>query len=154
MRKTLIVAALFGLTATAALAQTASGVDPATGARPGHTPGVGESLPLSSSESNVAGTTPSSDIAATLPAPALGDNAAPLDYVKAARAALVAGQTGLAQQSLEMAETRALDRSVAADAGGAPSQNALVAHIHDALLALGGGNKAQTIKMIDIALAG
>ena len=76
-----------------------------------------------------------------------------MDYMKAARAALVAGQTGLAQQSLEMAETRALESSVVPSEAGTPSQNPLVTHIHDALQALGVGDRARTIHLIDIALA-
>jgi hypothetical protein len=40
-------AALLGMTAMSALAQAPAGTNPATGARPGHEPGTGESLPQS-----------------------------------------------------------------------------------------------------------
>ena len=55
---------------------------------------------------------------ATLPKPGLGPDAALRDYLQTARAALIAGETGKAQQSLEMAETRALDGAVSLQ--GAP----------------------------------
>jgi len=87
--------ALLGLTTLSALAQTPPGMNPATGARPGHEPGIGDSLPLS-----------------TCPSSFIGENATTQDYLRAARASLVAGIACQAQQSLAMAETRALDRSV------------------------------------------
>jgi hypothetical protein len=48
--------AAIGLLSTAALqalAQAPSGLDPATGARPGHEVGVGDSLPRSDKASNI-----------------------------------------------------------------------------------------------------
>ena len=50
---TILTTALFGFTAAAALAQPPARMDPATGARPGHQPGVRELLPLSSNASNI-----------------------------------------------------------------------------------------------------
>jgi hypothetical protein len=151
---TLPAVALLGLTALTALAQAPAGTNPATGARPGHEPGVGESLPLSNRASNIGPGDTKSTIAPTLPAAGIGPDATSRDYLREARAALVAGRTGQAQQSLEMAETRALDRSVPQDQTGAPSRSQLVAKIQDALHALAGHNRAQTIQLIDIALAG
>ncbi len=149
------LAALLGMLAAPALAQVPADPDPAmaTGARVGHVPGVGESLPRSGHASNIGAVDTKSTIAPTLPTTALGDNAGAHDYLRAARAALVAGHTGAAQQSLEMAETRALDRSVEQGQGGTPSNSPFVAHIRDALAALGGGDRAHAIQLIDQALA-
>jgi hypothetical protein len=146
-------AALLGMSALSALAQAPPLVDPATGARPGHEPGVGVSLPRSDNASNIARGDTRSAIAPTLPASGAGDSAATSDYLKAARTALVAGRTGQAQQSLEMAETRALDRSVPQGQVGTPSDSPVVGRIQDALRALGGGDKARAIQLIDLALS-
>ena len=45
-----------------------------------------------------------------LPTTLVGPNATPADYLRAAQQSLQAGRTGEAQQALEMAETRLLDR--------------------------------------------
>jgi hypothetical protein len=149
----LATVALLGMIALPALAQAPSGTNPATGARPGHEPGTGESLPLSNNASNIAPTDTRSNIAPTLPQPAIGEHATTQDYLKAARTALVAGRTGQAQQSLEMAETRALDRSVAQGQTNAPSDSQLVSRIRDARHALGSGDRAHAIQFIDLALS-
>jgi hypothetical protein len=146
-------AALLGMSALSALAQAPPLADPATGARPGHEPGVGVSLPRSDNASNIGPADTRSTIAPTLPASREGANAGTSDYLKAARTALVAGQTGQAQQSLEMAETRALGRSVAQGQTATPSDSPVVARIQDALRALGGGDKARAIQLIDLALS-
>jgi hypothetical protein len=146
-------AALLGLTAMSALAQAPSGVAPATGARPGHEVGVGDSLPRSDNASNIVPADTRSNIAPTLPPSAVGQNAATYDYLRAARASLVAGRTGQAQQSLEMAETRVLDRSVPQGQTNTPSDNQLVSRIRDARRALGGGDSAHAIQFIDLALS-
>jgi hypothetical protein len=67
---------------------------------------------------------------------------------------LVAGHTGEAQQSLEMAETRALTRSVAQDPASVPTDSQFVSRISDARHALGDGNSAHAIELIDLALSG
>lgn len=139
-----ISAALLALTAISALAQSPP-MDAATGARPGHEPGVGESLPRSNNASNIGPSDTRSNIAPTLPASGLGENAKAMEYLTEARASLVAGRTGEAQQSLEMAETRALER---------PDGASLAARIRDARQALGAGNKSGAIALIDAALAG
>ncbi len=144
--------ALLCMTSISALAQAPS-LDPAGGARPGHEPGVGDSLPRSDKASNIGPGNTRSAIAPTLPPSSIGENATAHDYLVAARASLVAGRTGQAQQSLEMAETRALDRSIVADQIGVPSDSRFVARIKDALRALGNGDSAQAIAMIDLALS-
>ena len=146
-------AALLGLTSLSALAQVPSGADPMTGARPGHEVGVGQSLPLSDKASNIVPADTRSDIAPTLPQSAAGNDAAMRDYLRAARASLVAGQSGQAQQSLEMAETRALDRSVTQGQTDTPSHSALVSEIRDARHALGDGDSTHAIQLIDLALS-
>ena len=145
--------ALLGMMAMPALAQMPAGADPATGARPGHQIGVGESLPLSNNASNIGPADTRSTIAPTLPAPAIGNEGASHDYLRAARASLVGGRTGQAQQSLEMAETRALDRWVPAGQTAAASDSQFVSRIRDARDALAGGNRARTIQLIDLALS-
>ncbi|HVB69554.1 MAG TPA: hypothetical protein VNE67_17030 [Acetobacteraceae bacterium] len=126
----------------------------APGARPGHEPGVGASYPLSNHASNIRSNDTHSVLAPTLPTPALGPDATVQDYLRAARTALDAGQTGQAQQALEMAETRALDRSVPQGATNAASHSDLVARIGAARRALGAGHRAQAMQRIDAALGG
>jgi hypothetical protein len=150
----LATAALLALTAAQALAQVPAPPDLATGARPGHAAGVGESLPRSDHASNIGAADTRSAIAPTLPTTVLRAEAGARDYLNAARASLLAGRTGAAQQSLEMAETRALDRSVPQGQGGTPSGSLLVAQIRDALHALGGGDRPHALRLIDQALAG
>jgi hypothetical protein len=147
----LATAALLGLSAVQALAQVP--VDPSTGARPGHEAGVGESLPRSTQASNIDTADTRSAIAPTLPGSGLGPDAAAHDYLKSARDALAAGRTGQAQQSLEMAETRALDRSVAQGQGSTPSDSQFVSQIREALHALGHGDTGHALQLIDTALA-
>ena len=145
--------AILGMATLQALAQAPSSLDPATGARPGHEPGIGKSLPLSNKASNIGPADTQSSIAPTLPASSANSNATPRDYLRAARASLMAGRTGQAQQSLEMAETRALDRSVAQGQTSTPSDSRLVSEIRDARQALGSGDSSHAIQLIDLALA-
>jgi hypothetical protein len=152
-RLTLASAALLAL-ASGAIAQVPPGADPATGARPGHMPGVGTSLPLSNSSSNITPSDTRSPIAPTLPSPAVGDTGGPHIYLRAAREALAAGQTGKAQESLEMAETRVLDRSVVPSQADVPAAGRLASIIRDARMALGVGDRARAMSLIDQALAG
>jgi hypothetical protein len=148
-----VTVALLSMAALQALAQAPSNLDPTTGARPGHQPGVGDSLPLSNKASNIGSTDTHSNIAPTLPAPSVGETATTREYLQAARASLVAGRTGQAQQSLEMAETRALDRSVPQGQTNAPSDSQVVARIQNARRALGSGDSAHAIQLIDLALS-
>ena len=149
----LAAATLLGITAVSALAQAPPVADPATGARPGHEVGIGDSLPRSDAASNIVGSDTRSNIAPTLPPSGIGQDAASRDYLRAARASLVAGRTGQAQQSLEMAETRALDRSVQQGQTDTPSHSQFVSWIRDARHALGGGDSTHAIQLIDLALS-
>jgi hypothetical protein len=148
-----VTVALLSIAAVQALAQAPSSMDPATGARPGHTPGVGDSLPLSNKASNIGPADTQSTIAPTLPTSSVGETATTREYLQAARASLVAGRTGQAQQSLEMAETRALDRSVPQGQTNAPSDSQVVSRIRDARRALGSGDSTHAVQLIDLALS-
>jgi hypothetical protein len=153
MRSLMLTSAvLLGMSAAIALAQ-APGLDPATGARPGHEPGVGVSLPLSNNASNITPNDTRSVIAPTLPPSLAGQNATPQDYLRAAKASLAAGQTGATQQSLEMAETRALDRAVPVGQTDDPGTNKLIADIRNARDALAAGDTQHKMQMIDQALS-
>jgi len=149
----LAAAALLSLTALSAMAQAPPVADTVNGARPGHEPGVGTSLPLSNKASNIVPGDTRSSIAPTLPRPAIGGDATTADYLRSARASLVAGRTRQAQQSLEMADTRALDRSVGQGQTGTPSDSQLVSRIRDARHALGSGDRTHAIQLIDLVLS-
>src|SRR5690348_11620523 len=113
-----LFAAFLACATAAAWAQTPQtngvppGANPETGARPGNEIGTGMSLPLSDKAGNILPEQDGSSIAGRLPPPPLEENASVRDFLVAARGALAAGRTGEAQEALERAETRALDRSV------------------------------------------
>ena len=147
--------AVLAMIAMPVLAQAPAAPDAAgTGARAGHEPGVGDSLPRSNKASNIDAADSQSNVAPTLPQSSIGGHGTPRDFLTAARASLVAGRTGQAQQSLEMAETRALDRSVVADQADVQDPSQFVAKIREALHALGEGDGKRAIEIIDLALAG
>lgn len=152
IRGAFIKSALLLLLGTPALAQTAPPPGD-TGARAGNEIGTGASLPRSNRASNIGGADSRTVIAPNLPSPDLGPNAGPGDYLHAARAALATGHTGEAQQALEMAETRALDRSVPLFQTNTPSTTPLVTRISAALTALGAHDRAATMQAIDDAIA-
>ena len=143
--------ALLAMAAASALAQVPSMTD--TGARPGHIPGVGESLPRSDKAGSILEGNPRVTIANTLPDPGISDNALPVDYLRAARASLLLGHTGRAQQSLEMAETGALNTTVLRGTENVPTNGPLIERIRTALQTLGHGDSAETVRVIDSALA-
>jgi hypothetical protein len=151
------------LAAPAAPAQTAAtpppgwvppGADPATGARPGNDIGTGMSLPTSDRAGNITPDDTASPIAARLPDPPVGDDAVLRDYLLAARNAMAAGRTGEAQEALERAETRALDRSVPLFQTGTPSADPTVARIAQVLHRLGDGDRQEAMRVLEQILAG
>lgn len=162
-----LIAAL-GLMATTAVAQnylpgnyppppvtqpgTPPGTNPATGARPGNVIGTGSSLPRSNRASNITPSDTRSSVAPNLPSPPIGENASPRAYLIAARGALAAGRTGEAQQSLEMAQTRLLDRSVPLFQTNTPARDPAVDQISAALQALGSGDRARAMQIIDATI--
>jgi hypothetical protein len=151
------VAVLASLAAAPAFAQSAvplnqqgvpPGANPATGARPGNDIGTGMSTPMGTHASNIDASDTRSPIAPNLPNPRVGPGASAADYLRSAQASLSAGRTGEAQQSLEMAQTRLLDRSVVMGQTNNPSDNPAVSQISQALKALAHGDRAQTMQLI------
>ena len=129
------------------------GINPETGARPGNEIGTGSSLPLSDKASNISPGDTTSVIAPNLPSPPIGENAPVREYLLAARSALLLGRTGEAQQALEMAETRALDRSVPLFQTNVVDKSPLVEEITQALQALSVGDRGHAVQIIEAALA-
>jgi hypothetical protein len=148
MRKTLLTsAALFALALSLpAFAQTAN--EPWA-----HQPGTGESGPASTNASNIDSGDAHSAIAPHLPLPEQGRDASPEAYLRAAQHALMRHQTGLAQQSLEMAETRLLDRSTLPSQANVPDQSPEIRNVSAALNALGHHDLAGAGRAIRMALA-
>ncbi len=151
------------MTAVAAVALAASlplaaqpviapGSDP-TGARPGNVIGTGQSLPLSDKASNATAGDTRSLIAPRLPTPSAGDDSSPGAFLDSAQRALTLGRTGEAQEALERAESRLLDRSVAPSRAGAPSGQADVARVSEARRALAAGDRARAQQIIGEVLA-
>jgi hypothetical protein len=126
---------------------------PAATVRPGHVPGVGPSYPASGHSSNISPDDTRSVIAPRLPDPQAGEDTTPRQFLMDARAALVAGRTGEAQEALERAETRLLDRSTPQGAEGVASRNRRVAEIRNVLATLGAHNRAGAIQLIDQMLS-
>ncbi len=120
------------------------------GARPGNVIGTGQSLPRSDNAGNLNPQTTHSTLAPNLPAPPASDDLQTL--LLDAKASLQAGRTGQAQEALERAETRALDRSVVRGAERVPAGGAVVTQISAALQALGAGRIADAIALIDAAV--
>jgi hypothetical protein len=109
--------------------------------------------PTSDHASNIIASDTASTIAPALPAPDLGPGATPEAFLHAARSALATGRTGEAQQAMEMAETRLLDRSTPLFQTNDPSQNPLIHQIGEARRALGNGDRAQSMELLDQAIA-
>ena len=161
MRNSMLMsAAALGLALAApAFAQTGSSDQP-TGAaphsamiRPGHVPGVGLSYPASSQASNINHSDTRSPIAPRLPSPQVSENSGPKGYLSAAKTALMSHQTGKAQQALEMAQTRMLDRAVPPDQASQPATDPRVAMVESARQALAHGNTRRADHLITEAMA-
>ena len=89
-----------------------------------------------------------STIAPALPVPPLSDNASPLDFLNFARDALAHRRTGEAQEALERAEARALDRSVPLFQTDKPVEDPLVTQIRQARIALGSNDIDHATQLI------
>jgi hypothetical protein len=118
-----------------------------------HQPGTGMSGPASNQASNIGSHDSRSPIAPHLPQPEQGENGTPEAYLRDAERALVQHKTGLAQQALEMAETRLLDRSTAPEAASMPDQRPEIAQVSYARQALGTGNVRAASAAIQMALS-
>jgi hypothetical protein len=92
-------------------------------------------------------------IAPTLPAPQAGEDTSPQRYLLDARRALAAGRTGEAQEALEHAETRLLDRARPLGAEGRPVQGPRIRQIHAILEMLGNNNRAGALASLDQLIA-
>jgi hypothetical protein len=119
-----------------------------------HQPGTGESGPASNKASNISAADTRSDIAPHLPQPAVGSSASADRYLQAAQEALNSHHTGAAQQALEMAETRLLDRSTPVDEAAKTDQDAVVQQVANARAALGSGDTKGAGAAIQMALGG
>jgi hypothetical protein len=109
-------------------------------------------MPMGTRASNIDASDTRSTIAPNLPSPPIGANANAADYLRSAQSALQSGRTGEAQQSLEMAQTRLLDRSVPMGQTNNPSDNPAVTQVSQALKALAAGDRAQTMQLIQSAI--
>ena len=117
-----------------------------------HEPGTGQSGPASMKASNNDQADTHSAIAPHLPEPAGGKNAGWRNYLRDAERAIDMHKTGLAQQSLEMAETRLLDRSSPVDAAGHPSSSPVIQRVAEARSDLASGKLAAAKGAITMAL--
>jgi hypothetical protein len=124
--------------------------DSETGARPGNVIGTGNSLPRSDNAGNLNAATTHSDLAPNLPAPVGPETVR--DLLLTARQDLMTHQTGAAQEALERAETRALDRDITPGTQHIPDQSPLIAGIAQARDALGNNNINGAIAVIDQVL--
>ncbi len=154
MRQTLLASATLMAFACAlpAMAQSYS-PDDTSGQHWAHQPGTGMSGPASSTASNTGSANSRSTIAPHFPEPRQGENAPPEAYLRDAQQALARRQTGLAQQALEMAETRLLDRSTAPEAASLPDQRPEIAAVSHARHALGAGDMRAASNDIQMALS-
>ena len=113
---------------------------------PGHQPG-------SAAASNLSPATTHTLWSPGLPVPMIDEDAPPAEFLKAAAAAIAAGRTGEAQEAMERAESRALDRSVRPSKAGMPSRQKLVEQISAARQALAAGDKMGALKQVQAAAA-
>jgi hypothetical protein len=93
-----------------------------------------------------------STVLAPLPSPAISPNDRPSDYLRAAQGALAAGRRGEAQEALEMAQTRMLDRGVPLGQTNNPSDNPTIGQISQALRALAARDQATSMQSIQMAI--
>ena len=96
-------------------------------------PVTGKPEPTSNVASNIAPSNTRSEIAPALPAPA---SEGPRDLLMTASQNIASRRTGAAQEALERAETRILDRSVPATMSNAPDNSQVVNLIAQARMAL------------------
>ena len=112
------------------------------------------SEPQSSRASNINGADTSNPVAPQLPSPNVPPGAEPRAFLLSARQALAANQSGAAQEALERAETRLLDRSTARDAASTPDDRRMIRQISDALNALAAGDRGRSMQLVNAMLSG
>jgi len=108
------------------------------------------SSPMSGKSSNISGSDTRSTVAPRFATPA-ADN--PDQLLMAAQNALSRGRTGEAQEALERAETRLLDRSTLASDAGTPISGPRIDAIRQALSSLGSGDRAGAKAAITTAMS-
>ena len=110
------------------------------------------SLPASAQSTGDPIGAPGSPTGPRLPVPAVAQGAAPESLLLAARAAVRRGRLGEAEEALERAETRILDRQVAPASLAAPDVQPVVRDISAARRALTIGDRPAALWNIDDAL--
>ncbi|CAH2600143.1 exported protein of unknown function [Rhodovastum atsumiense] len=162
MRNLLLAsAALLGLAVGGAYAQTtspglgnASPSGSGTGLQDqGSGAWTGGTAPRSNRSSNTGTGDVHSTQAQRLPTPRVGTDADPDQYLRAAQTAITQRRTGAAQEALERAQTRLLDRAVAPSLAAEPVADPLVQQLSDARQALGRGDLAGANRIINQVLA-
>ena len=103
-------------------------------------------------DSNITQADTRSAIAPALPSPAIPSADPPRTFLYAARRAVEAGRTGEAQEALERAETRLLDRVEPAPASARAYNQQVVADIVSARRSLAARNRPAAVVAIDDAL--
>ncbi len=116
-------------------------------------PAMAAGTPQSGAASNIGPADTSSIIAPRLPTPPSGDDATVRQYLLDARQALADGRTGTAQEALERAETRMLDRSVPAPRMHRPNRSPLVEQVTAVRQALGANDPNRALQILDAALS-
>ena len=137
MSRLCLAAALLAVVSAPAFAQTA--------------PPAGGKEPSSTLPSNVGPADTHTVWAPKLPTPALGEDSPPAAFIQAAQAALAAGRLGEAQEAIERAESRALDRAVKPSLARDPSHQPLVLQLSQARQALADGDRMRAITLLDAA---
>lgn len=107
--------------------------------------------PMSTTATHIDKADTGSTIAPRLPAPNAAD-ASPDQFLASAKRDVMAGRTGAAQEALERAETRILDRSTDPAMANQPDASPRVDHIHNALRMLAAKDRAGTTREIDAAM--
>lgn len=107
--------------------------------------------PRSNSASNITAADTHSQLAPALPSP--GVDLTPEQLLTRAEQAVRSGQTGLAQQALEEAETRLLTRATAPSNANTPDNGPRIDAITKALHSLAARDKAGTLSAIQMAMS-
>lgn len=112
-------------------------------------PVTGQPEPMSSAASNIAPSDTRSEIAPALPAPPAEE---PRDLLMTAAQDLTSHRTGAAQEALERAETRILDRSVPPAMASEPDNAQVINLIAQARMALGNNDLQSASNYVQQAL--
>ena len=109
--------------------------------------------PIGQGASNITRYDSRSTIAPRLPVPPVSPNEPPRSFLLAARTAVERGRSGEAQEALERAETRLLDRSLSRSSVRVPDDRRAVRDIATARRAIAARDRSATLRAIDDALA-